>query len=165
MTETNGDDEFQAHNLINHINCLQSNSSWLKWRLCASVNYKWLKQWLVTWPAPSHCLNQCWNVANWTLWNKIQWNLNHKSCIFTHENAFENVVGKMAAIFSRPQYGKKHRQKSRCVTPFLAVDQAIQSQFPQTRTNSHSWEDIHHYEWQRPYISEPICQMTKSATP
>ena len=25
--------------------------------------------------APSHYLNQCWNIVNWTLGNKLQWNL------------------------------------------------------------------------------------------
>ena len=35
--------------------------------------------------------------------NKHQWNLNQNSCIFIPENAFENVVWKMAAIVSRPQ--------------------------------------------------------------
>ena len=35
---------------------------------------------------------------NWTLGNKLQWNLNRNSCIFIQENAFENVVWKMAAI-------------------------------------------------------------------
>ena len=27
----------------------------------------------VTWPVPSHYLNQCWNILNWTLRNKLQW--------------------------------------------------------------------------------------------
>ena len=40
--------------------------------------------------------------VNWTLGNKLQWNLNRNSCIFIQENAFENVVWKMAAILSRP---------------------------------------------------------------
>ena len=50
------------------------------------------------WPAPSHYLNQCWNIVNWTIGNKPQWNLKRNSYIFTEENAFENVVWKMAAI-------------------------------------------------------------------
>ena len=25
------------------------------------------------WTAPSHYLNQCWNIVNWTLGNKLQW--------------------------------------------------------------------------------------------
>ena len=60
-------------------------------------------KWLVTWPAPSHYLNQCWNIVNWTLGNKLQWNLNRNLFIFIQENAFENVVWKMAAILSGPQ--------------------------------------------------------------
>ena len=51
----------------------------------------------------SHYLNQCWNIDNWTLRNKLQrkrtWNL----YIFIQENAFENVVWWMPAILSRPQ--------------------------------------------------------------
>ena len=35
--------------------------------------------WLVTCLAPSHCLNQCWLIVNWTLWNKLQWNWNQNS--------------------------------------------------------------------------------------
>ena len=48
--------------------------------------------------APSHYLNQCWNVVNWTLGNKLQWNFNRNSNIFIQENAFENVVCEMASI-------------------------------------------------------------------
>ena len=36
--------------------------------------------------------------------NKIRCNFNRNSCIFIQENRFENVVWKMAAILSRPQY-------------------------------------------------------------
>ena len=28
------------------------------------------------WSVPSHYLNQCWDIVNWTLRNKLQWNLN-----------------------------------------------------------------------------------------
>ena len=57
--------------------------------------------WLVAWPAPSHYLNQCWNIVNWILGNRIQCILNRNSYIFIQENAFENVVWKMVAILSR----------------------------------------------------------------
>ena len=30
-------------------------------------NHHWFKLWLVAWTAPSHYLNQCWNIVNWTL--------------------------------------------------------------------------------------------------
>ena len=61
------------------------------------------RQWLVAWPAPSHYLNQCWNIVYWTLRNKLRWNVNRNSYIFIQENAFQNVVWKMAAILSRSQ--------------------------------------------------------------
>ena len=48
----------------------------------------------------SHYLNQCWDIVNWVLRNKLQWNLNRNLYIFFEENAFENVVWKMAAILS-----------------------------------------------------------------
>ena len=47
---------------------------------------------------PSHYLNQCWYIFNWTPRNKLQWDFNRNSYIFIQENPFENVVSKMAAI-------------------------------------------------------------------
>ena len=57
----------------------------------------------VAWSEPSHYLNQCWIIVNWTLGNKLQWNLNRNSSIFIQENAFECVVCETAAILSWPQ--------------------------------------------------------------
>ena len=37
-------------------------------------------------------------IVNWTLKNKLQWNLNHNAFFFIHENASENIVFEMAAI-------------------------------------------------------------------
>ena len=42
-------------------------------------------------------------MVNWTPGNKFQWNLNRNLCIFIQENAFENIVCKIAAILSLPQ--------------------------------------------------------------
>ena len=53
--------------------------------------------------APSHYLNQCWNIVNWPLMNKLQWNFNRNSYIFIQENTFERVVSEMVAMLSRPQ--------------------------------------------------------------
>ena len=53
--------------------------------------------------APSHYLNQYWNIVNWTFRNKLQWNFNRNLNIFIHEIAFENAVCKMASILSRPR--------------------------------------------------------------
>ena len=54
------------------------------------------------WSAPSHYLNQCWNIVNWTLRNKLQWNFNRNSKHF-HSRKCENIVCEMASILSRPQ--------------------------------------------------------------
>ena len=35
--------------------------------------------WLVACSAPSHYLNQCWNIVNCTHGNKLQWNFNRNS--------------------------------------------------------------------------------------
>ena len=48
----------------------------------------------LAWSAPSHYLNKCWNIVNWTPRNKLQWIINRNSYIFVQENAFENVVWK-----------------------------------------------------------------------
>ena len=50
--------------------------------------------------------NQWWDIVNWTLRNKLQWNFNQYSYIFIQENSFENVVCEMASILSRPQCDK-----------------------------------------------------------
>ena len=50
---------------------------------------------------PSHYLNQCWDIVNCTLTNKLRWNFNRNLYIFIQENVFENVVWKMVAILSR----------------------------------------------------------------
>ena len=56
------------------------------------------------WSAPSHYLNQCWNIVNSNLRNKLQWNPRQNSFIFIQENAFENVVCNRASIQSRSQW-------------------------------------------------------------
>ena len=53
--------------------------------------------------------NQCWNIINWTLGNKLQWNFNRNSNIFIQEIAFESVVCEKAAILSRPQWVKTEK--------------------------------------------------------
>ena len=52
---------------------------------------------------PSHYLNQCWNIVDWTLRNIFQSNFNRNWNIFIQENALENVVCKMSSILSQPQ--------------------------------------------------------------
>ena len=57
------------------------------------INHHWFRQWLVAWPAPSHYLNQCWNIVNWTPRNKLQWNVNRNSYIFIQENQLKMSSG------------------------------------------------------------------------
>ena len=56
------------------------------------------------WTGPSHYLNKCW-LMKWTLWNKLQQKLNQNT---VQENAFQNVVCKIAAILFGPQCEQAH---------------------------------------------------------
>ena len=64
----------------------------------------WFRKWLGAEKAPSHYLNQCWVIVNWTMRNKIQWNFNRNTKLFFHENTSENIVCEKAAILSRARY-------------------------------------------------------------
>ena len=55
---------------------------------------------LVAWSAPSHYLNQCWNIISSNIRNKLTWNLNRNSNTFINKNAFKFVVCEMADILS-----------------------------------------------------------------
>ena len=59
------------------------------------------RKWRAACSAPSHYPNQSWVIINWTLWNKIWWNLNRNKKMFILENASENVVCEIAAILCR----------------------------------------------------------------
>ena len=76
---------------------------WVMHICVGNLGRHWFRWWLVTYAASSHYLNQCWNVVNWTLGNKRQWNFNRNTYIFIQENSFEDVVWKMVAISSQPQ--------------------------------------------------------------
>ena len=56
----------------------------------------WFRQWLVACSAPSHYLNQCWVIVNWTTRKKNTQN----SKLFIHKN----IVCEMAAILSRGRW-------------------------------------------------------------
>ena len=70
------------------------------------TNHHSFRQWLVALSAPSHYLNQCWTIVNWTLRNKLQQHFNRNSNIFIQENAFESIVCNMAFTLPGPQYVK-----------------------------------------------------------
>ena len=58
------------------------------------------RQWLAACSAPSHYLNQCWLLVNWTLRDKLQGNSDQNTKLFIHRNAFENIVCELVAILS-----------------------------------------------------------------
>ena len=64
----------------------------------------WFQKWLVAYSAPSHYLNQCCDIVNWTLSSKLQWNLNRNSDILIHENAFQNIVCTSGGHFVQGAY-------------------------------------------------------------
>ena len=80
------------------VNSLRSSDAYMR----QNKYYHWFSQWLGSWSAPSHYLNQYWNIVNSKLRDKLQWDLQQNSCIFIPKSAFQNVVCEMAAILSRP---------------------------------------------------------------
>ena len=127
---------------------------------------------------PSHYLNQCWDIANWTHRNKFHWSIKQNSYIFILKNAFENVVWKMGAILSWPQCVKTktvmdvwadkwmrnthmdrimsiswwHHQMEIifCVTGLFAGNSPVTSEFP------------HKGQWHRALMCSLICSWTNS---
>ena len=79
--------------------------------ICLSelCHHHWFRKWLVASFMPSHYLNQCSDIVDWTPRNNLQWNLGRNSSIFIQESVFGNVVCKMASILSRPQCVKTLR--------------------------------------------------------
>ena len=106
--------------IVMEINSLRLSDAYRR----QETNHYWFRQWLIAWSVPSHYLNQCWNIVNWTLRNKPQWNLNKNSYIFIQDIAFENVVWKIAAILLLPQCVKdlciSHSQYHCCWWPGIA---------------------------------------------
>ena len=52
------------------------------WEQCSALSDAYMRRWtgsslvqIMACSAPSHYLNQCWNIVNWTFRNKLQWNL------------------------------------------------------------------------------------------
>ena len=69
----------------------------------------WFRYWFVTYLAPSHYLNQCWLIVNWTLGNKLQWRI--------QENAIENVVCQNGGHFVQGEMSWQWRPDSLVLKP------------------------------------------------
>ena len=100
--------------------------------MCISINslrpsdaYYWFQKWLVAWTAPSHYLNQYWNIVTWTLRNKLKGHFNQNSKIFIQEIAFENVICKMASILSGPQWVNSLRLSTTHMSHNVAYSQFL----------------------------------------
>ena len=61
---------------------------------------------------------QCWNIVNWTLRNKHQWNFHQNSHIFIQENVFENIVSaSMCSITTYLHQYNLHWCNHLCIQP------------------------------------------------
>ena len=78
---------------------------------------------------PSHYLKHCWGIVNWTLMNKLQWNLYQSTKLFIHKNASGNIVCKMVAILSRGRWVKPNKRLS-CITGSLCQRAAFYKTSP-----------------------------------
>ena len=86
-------------NKIKHINSLRPSDAYRR----QYTNHHWFRQWLVAYSSPSHYLNQCRVIVNWTPRNKLQWYFHRYSNFFIQENTFENIFCEMAASLFRPK--------------------------------------------------------------
>ena len=112
--------------------CIISKDILMWWKSC-NKNYSWrypckapflnpsapsatfLCQWTGSaYLAPSHYLNQCQAIVNWTPRNKLQWNFFQDTKFFIHENASENNVCEMVAILFRGRWVKLSLMEDRC---------------------------------------------------
>ena len=57
---------------------------------------------LILTTAPSHYLNQCWNIVNWIPRSKFQWKLPWNSYIFIQEKSYWKFRLQKGGISSRP---------------------------------------------------------------
>ena len=63
------------------VNSLRPGDAYIYIYVCVCVSVKSSLVPVMAWSlsAPSHYMNQCWLIVNWTPVNKLQWNLNHNT--------------------------------------------------------------------------------------
>ena len=83
-----------------------------EWRIWASATYDVISS--------DNGLSPVRKIVNWTVRNKLQWNLNRNLFIFIQEIAFKNVVREMTAFLSRPQCVNTGRAVS--LTPIFQLN-------------------------------------------
>ena len=107
--------------------------------------------------APSHYLNQCWNIVKWIIGNKLQWNFNRNSDIFIQENAFESIVCEMTAILSRPQCVNIKMPPHQCRNPHVK-DKTVK----RPTVSSLTWESVYLERWYLYWDGGPGVGVTKA---
>ena len=91
---------------------------------------------------PSHFLNQCWNIVNWTLKNKYQWHFSRNSNIFIKEIAFENFILKSSHLFQPQCVNNKDYSLDKWLQSFPKKCQnfvVVSLQHPHNK-----WYTVHH---------------------
>ena len=119
---------------------------------CATYMCQWIRTASVQIMAcrllvPSHYLNQCWFILNWTLRNKFHWNFNQNTKSFIHKNASESIVCEMGAILSR---GRWVNARKFGVDFFLSIS-------TYSRFLSYQCTDPYMYQRKRPLIVISPC--------
>ena len=111
---------------------------------CAGYMCQW------TGLAPSHYLNQCWLVVNWTPRNKLQWNINQNKKKFIHENVSESIICNMAAILSSVSFMYTGPELSHhCCSNWSSIYAALgASPWISTHKVTHGFVAIYQTIWQ-----------------
>ena len=65
-----------------------------------SAYHHWFRLWIFTWLVPIHYLNQCWNIVNLMLGDKLQQNLIEEIEIYTY--SYKKIHLKMSSWKWRP---------------------------------------------------------------
>ena len=78
--------------------------------ICVSESGQhWFRYWLATYFAPSHYLNECWVIVNWTPRNKPRWNFIQNKKLYIHENVSKSITCEIMAICpARDEFTLKH---------------------------------------------------------
>ena len=56
------------------------------------LGQNWFRWWLFACSTTSPDLNQCWLIVNWTISNKLPWNLNKNTSVFIDENSMVDLL-------------------------------------------------------------------------
>ena len=85
--------------------------------ICVSeLGQRWFRQWLIACSAPSHYLNQCWPVVNWTHRNKFQWNSNRNTKLSIQKKMHLKIPGGDEYIHMCCYVSNSYKTDPKCYT-------------------------------------------------